>query len=167
MRYQRVLVPLDGSQRAECVLPLAKRLAVSRNSQLLLVHIVVKPEIPRHTPLSEEERQLVDRLTGLNQTRAAEYLERLRAQFSPDVETRVLVSHAPAESLQDVVEQENADLVMLSAHGQTGGTRWPYGSIALNLIAYGTTPLLIAQDLSPEEMERALTKRATGQPKGH
>jgi nucleotide-binding universal stress UspA family protein len=146
---------------------MAKRLAISHDSQLLLVHVVVKPEIPRHTPPSEEERQLVDTLTGLNQTRAGEYLERIQAQFLPGVETRILVSHAPAEALQDVVVQENADLVMLSAHGYTGGTRWPYGSIALNLIAYGTTPLLIAQDLCPEEMERALADLTTGQPSGH
>lgn len=167
MRYQRVLVPLDGSQRAECVLPLAKRLAVFYNSQLLLVHVVVQPEMPRHMPSSEEERQLVDRLTELNQTRAGEYLERLQAQISPNVETRIIVSTAPAASLQDVVEQEHADLVVLSAHGYTSGTRWPYGSITLNFIAYGTTPLLIVQDLSPEELERALAKLTTGQPKGH
>jgi nucleotide-binding universal stress UspA family protein len=167
MRYRRVLVPLDGSRRAECVLPLAQRLALFHKSQLLLVHVIVKPEIPRHTPSSEEERQLVDRLTKLNQTRAGEYLERLRAQLSPGVETRIIVSHAPAASLQDVVVQENADLVVLSAHGYTSGTRWPYGSIALNFIAYGTTPLLIVQDLTPEEMERALAELATGQPEGH
>jgi nucleotide-binding universal stress UspA family protein len=127
----------------------------------------VKPEIPRHIPPSEEERQLVDSLTELNQTRAGEYLERLQAQISPDVETRIIVSNAPAASLQDVVVQKNADLVVLSAHGYTSGTRWPYGSIALNFIAYGTTPLLIVQDLSPGEMERALDRLTTGQPKGH
>jgi len=167
IRYQRVLVPLDGSQRAECALPLAKKLASFLNSKLLLVHAVVKPEIPRHTLLSEEERQLVDRLTELNQTRADEYLKQLRAQLSPDVETRVIIGDAPVATLQDVVVQENAELVVLSAHGCTGGTRWPYGSIALNFIAYGTTPLLIVQDLSPEEMERALAKLTTRQPKGH
>jgi nucleotide-binding universal stress UspA family protein len=167
MRYQRVLVPLDGSQRAECALPLAKRLAIFHNSQLLLVHVVVKPEMPRHMPSSKEEKQLVDRLTGLNQTRAGEYLERLRAQLSLDVKTRVIVSNAPAASLQDVVVQEDADLVVLSAHGYTSGTRWPYGSITLNFIAYGATPLLIVQDLSPEELERAQAELTIGQPKGH
>ncbi|MFL7790862.1 MAG: universal stress protein [Anaerolineae bacterium] len=168
MSYQRVLVPLDGSRRAEFALPLAKKIASFHNSQLLLVHAVVKPEIPRHTPFSEEERQLVDRLTKLNQMRAGEYLKRLQGQLSPDVETRIIVGDVPAASLQDFVAQENVDLVVLSAHGYTGGTRWPYGSIALNFIAYGTTPLLIVQDLSSGEMERALARLiATGQPKGH
>jgi nucleotide-binding universal stress UspA family protein len=167
MSYRRVLVPLDGSQRAEFALPLAKKLANSQNSQLLLVHAIVKPEIPRHTPFSEEERQLVDRLTKLNQTRAGKYLKQLQDQFSLDVKTRVIVGDAPAAMLQDLVAQENVDLVVLGAHGYTGETRWPYGSVALNFIAYGTTPLLIVQDLSPGEMERALDRLTTGQPKGH
>jgi nucleotide-binding universal stress UspA family protein len=167
MSYRRVLVPLDGSQRAEFALPLAKKLASFQNSQLLLVHAVVKPEIPRHTPFSEEERQLVDRLTKLNQTRAGKYLKQLQDQFSLDVKTRVIVGDAPAAMLQDLVAQENVDLVVLGAHGYTGETRWPYGSVALNFIAYGTTPLLIVQDLSPGEMERALDRLTTGQPKGH
>jgi nucleotide-binding universal stress UspA family protein len=167
MSYRRVLVPLDGSQRAEFALPLAKKLANFQNSQLLLVHAVVKPEIPRHTPFSEEERQLVDRLTKLNQTRAGKYLKQLQDQFSLDVKTRVIVGDAPAAMLQDLVAQENVDLVVLGAHGYTGETRWPYGSVALNFIAYGTTPLLIVQDLSPGEMERALDRLTTGQPKGH
>ena len=167
MRYRRVLVPLDGSRRAECVLPLAKGLALFHNAEVVLVHVVVKPEIPRHTPPSAEERQLVDRLTELNRARASEYLERLRAQLSLDIEARVIVGDAPAASLHDVVAQEDADLVALSAHGYTSGTMWPYGSIALNFIAYGTTPLLIVQDLSPEEMGRALARLTAGQPKGH
>lgn len=125
MRYRRVLVPLDGSQRAEFALPLAKKLADFRNSQLILVHAVVKPEIPRHTPFPEEERPLADRLTELNQTRADEYLKQLQAQLSPNVETRVMAGDAPTVMLQDVVVQENADLVVLSAHGYTGETRGP------------------------------------------
>jgi nucleotide-binding universal stress UspA family protein len=103
----------------------------------------------------------------LNQTRAGKYLKQLQDQLSPDVETRVIVGDAPAASLQDFVAQENVDLVVLSAHGYTGETRWPYGSVALNFIAYGTTPLLIVQDLSLGEMKRALARLTTGQPKGH
>ena len=167
MSYQRVLVPLDGSRRAECALPLAKKLAAFHNSQLLLVHAVVKPEIPRHTPFSEEERQLVDRLTKLNQTRAGEYLKQLRAQLWPDVETHVTVGDAPAAMLQDVVVQENAELIVLSAHGYTGGTRWPYGSIALNFIVYGATPLLIVQDLSPQELENTRAEMIAKEVKEH
>ena len=70
-----------------------------------------------------------------------------------DVETRLLVSDNPARTLHDLVKQERIDLVAMSAHGCSGSTSWPYGSLALNFIAYGTTPLLIAQDVPLEQIE--------------
>jgi nucleotide-binding universal stress UspA family protein len=45
------------------------------------------------------------------------------------------------------VEREHIDLVALSAHGYSGNSQWPYGSIANNFIAYSKVPLLLSQDL--------------------
>jgi nucleotide-binding universal stress UspA family protein len=50
------------------------------------------------------------------------------------------------ELLHDLVEQANADLVVLSVHGYSDGTKWLYGSMVANFISNGTTPLLIVQD---------------------
>jgi nucleotide-binding universal stress UspA family protein len=79
----------------------------------------------------------------------------------------VLLSDHAAESLHDLVEQANVDLVVLSAHGHSGGTKWPYGSLVVNFIAYGTTPLLIMQDLSPDEVERTRAEMLARERKGH
>jgi nucleotide-binding universal stress UspA family protein len=166
-QYWRLLVPLDGSQRAEHVLPLAATLAHTSGSQLLLAHVVSTPEVPRRTPLTEEESRLVDRLTELNRARGVEYLEQLRARLPPVTEVRLVVSDDPATALHDLVDQEEVDLVALSAHGYTGGIRWPYGSTALNFIANGTTPLLIVQDLSPHELEKTQPEMAVKEAKGH
>jgi nucleotide-binding universal stress UspA family protein len=51
------------------------------------------------------------------------------------------------EILQELVQKEQVDLVVMSAHGSSGASKWPYGGLATNFIAYGTTPLLIIQDL--------------------
>jgi nucleotide-binding universal stress UspA family protein len=167
IRYRRLLVPLDGSQRAEHVLPLAATLAHTSGSQLVLAHVVSTPEVPRRTPPTEEESRLVDRLTELNRARGVEYLEQLQARFPPATEIRLVVSGDPAAALHDLVDQDDVDLVALSAHGYSGGIRWPYGSIALNFIAYGTTPLLIVQDLSPHELEKTRAEIAAKEAKGH
>ncbi|MEA3398019.1 MAG: universal stress protein [Chloroflexota bacterium] len=47
--------------------------------------------------------------------------------------------------LHNLVEQVDADLVVLSAHGHSGETRWPYGNVVVSFIGYGATPLLIVQ----------------------
>ncbi len=69
--------------------------------------------------------------------------------------------------MHELVAQENIDLVVLSAHGHSGGTKWPYGGVALNFIAYGTTPLLIVQDLSQDERESTQAEMAAREYKGH
>ena len=167
LRYRRLLVPLDCSQRAECVLPSATNLARFHESQLLLVHVVSRPEMPRRAPPTQEDVELANCITERNRVEAARYLEQLQSQLSLDVQTRLLVSDNAVATLHDLVDQENMDLVVLSGHGHSGGTKWPYGSMAVNFIAYGTTPLLIVQDLSPDEVARTQAEVAAREYKGH
>ena len=167
LRYRRILVPLDCSQRAECVLPLATTLARFHESSLLLAHVVNKPEIPRRAPLTQEEIKLENQLTKLNQLEANRYLEQLQSRLPVKAPSLLQVSDNAAATLHELVNQEDIDLVMLSAHGYSGGARWPYGSVALNFIAYGATPLLIVQDLSQDELESTQAEMATKEHKGH
>ena len=165
--YRRVLVPLDGSRRAEYVLPLATSLTQLHRSALVLAHVAPRPEVPRTRPLSAEETDLIERLTALNREAAEVYLENLRGRLPPNVERCVLVSDDAAATLHELVQTEDIDLVLLCAHGYTGESQWPYGSLALNFIAYGATPLLIVQDIPPEEMTSTIAEEAASEMKGH
>jgi nucleotide-binding universal stress UspA family protein len=167
LQYRRILVPLDGSQRAECVLPLARTIARFHMCPLLLTHVVSRPEVPRRVPLTEMESELVQKLVDRNREKGREYLRQLGSRFDSGVETRLVVGDSTAVSLHELVDHERIDLVALSAHGYSGEARWPYGSVALNFIAYGTTPLLIVQDLSREELERTQAQMAAEESKGH
>ena len=153
LRYRRILVPIDGSQRAEYVLPMAITLARFHQAQILLAHVVKRPEVPRRTPPSREDIELADRLVERNRTVAIQYLDDLRSQLSGEVQARVLVSNHVAATLHELVAQEKIDLVVLSAHGHSGLTQWPYGSVVISFITFGTTPLLIVQDLPPDEIK--------------
>ncbi len=148
--YRRILAPLDGSQRAECVLPILSDLAHSQQSSLLLTHVVRKPEMPRRTPLSQEDNDLCNRVTDRNRQEAEVYLSELEKRLNVAVEPRLLVSSDVYGSLHNLAEQEKVDLVVLSAHGYTGGMQWPYGNVVVSFIAYGSSPLLIVQDLPRE-----------------
>lgn len=145
--YQKVLVPLDGSQRAEVILPVVAALAQEHNPKFLLTHVVTRPEMPRHAPPSSEETELVDRLVEINRAEAERYLESFAARVPGDVETRLLVSDNVPTALHQLIEQEGIDLIILSAHGYSGRPQWPYGSVAGNLITYCSKPVLVVQDL--------------------
>jgi nucleotide-binding universal stress UspA family protein len=167
LSYRRLLVPLDGSQRAECVLPPVTALAQSHGAVLMLAHVVHRPEMPRRSPLAKEDLALSDQITERNRLEAEEYLEELQTRLPLQVETRLLVSDHVADTLQQLEVEQNADLVVLSAHGYSGRTRWPYGSLAISFIAYGSTPLLIVQDLPCDAIEPSHAEMAAKEHRGH
>ncbi len=148
--YSRVLVALDGSKRAECVLPWVQMLCAANEGQgvqIVLAHVVVEPELPRLTPPSEEDRELARRLVERNREEAAAYLEGARARLGLQAETRLLQGRKASTVLQDMVEAEEMDLVVLSAHGYGGESRWPFGDVATSFIERGRKPLLLVQDM--------------------
>jgi nucleotide-binding universal stress UspA family protein len=149
--YQKILVPLDLSSRAECALAAATWIARHHHSLLLPLHLVVRPEMPRRTPLTQEELLLAEQLVDRNQSEATHYLEEVRHRLTCDeftIEPLVQICTSTASALHDVIHREKIDLVVLCAHGYSSENKWPFGSIATNLIAFGKTPLLIVQDLS-------------------
>ena len=152
LRYRHLLVPLDGSARAECVLPLAAALTRAPETQILLTHLVQRPEMPRRIPLSREDSELADRLVERNFSEAEAYLKGVRGQLpSNTTETRLQITDQVADSLHDLVEQADIDLVLLCAHGYSGKMRWLYGSVVASFILYGSSPLLIFQDAPLEQ----------------
>jgi nucleotide-binding universal stress UspA family protein len=115
--------------------------------------VVRKPELPRRASPSREDQALVEALTERNHSEASLYLEELRARLSPPADVHILIEEHVAATLQHLAVQENVDLVLLSAHGYSGETRWPYGSLATSFMMYGNKPLLIVQDLPRHAFE--------------
>ncbi len=168
LKYDRLFLPLDGSKRAECILPLAKSICAAQGSKIFLAHIVEEPTLPRQTPVSEEDQALIEKIVNKNLDEAKKYLKNLQEQFDGEnVDIILESSQKPTVALHNAIDREKIDLVLLSAHGYSGENRWPYGKIALNFIAYGTTPLIIIQDLSRNEIGKSLAEKYAEQSKGH
>jgi nucleotide-binding universal stress UspA family protein len=144
--FRRILVPLDGSQRAECVLPVVNQLAMASGGDVLLVHVVQPPEMPRRMPLSPQDSELVAEIVKRNRAEAVQYLDSLLFRLPDRAHDRVLVGGHSASLLHEVADQEDADLIVMSAHGYSAQTRWPYGSVAASFIEHGNRPLLLVQD---------------------
>jgi nucleotide-binding universal stress UspA family protein len=148
--YQRILVPLDGSQRAENVLPVITQLARFHQAQIHLVQVIQTPELARQMPLTGEDIDLSNRLVARNQKEARLYLEQVKSRSyleGVSVQTHLITSHNAAAELHQLVDLEQIDLVALSAHGYSGNHQWPYGSMANNFMLYGKSHLMIIQDL--------------------
>ena len=148
--YRNILVPLDGSQRAENVLPIITQLANFHKSKIHLVQVIQTPEMARQMPPVREDIELSSRIVERNREEAERYLEQLKSRSYLEgitVQTHLIASDNAAVALHQLVEQEQIDLVALSAHGYSGNHQWPYGSMVNNFILYGKVSLLIVQDL--------------------
>ena len=153
-QYSRMMVPLDGSRRAENVLPTVTLLARFHQSRISIVHVVKTPEMPRQMPLAHEDVELSEQVVARNREEAIRYLDQVRLH-SPlegiDVQTHLLTSDNAAAALHELAEKEGIDMVALSAHGYSGNNQWPYGSMVNNFILYSKVPVLIVQDLPIKE----------------
>lgn len=149
----RVLLPLDGSVRAECVLPLASRIADAHDAAITLVHVVPRPEIPHRLPAGARDRELIDELTSRNSRRAEAYLHSVRERLvsrGARVDVELLVDDHPGRAIEQLAINSGADLVLLSAHGASAHEREAYGSLARRLLDTLVKPVWIVQDLPPQ-----------------
>ena len=167
LRYRKIFLPLDGSQRAEMPLALAESLARAHGSEILAATVVRVPDLPRRTSASQEDLLLVNQLTERNRDEALKYLEDLKSRIDLTIQTKLEVSPSISRTLHQIADENNVDLTILSAHGYSGDTRWPYGNVGLGFIVYGSTPLLILQDLPADRIELTQAEIAARETGGH
>lgn len=138
--FRKLLIPLDGSRLAEAALEPAAYLAERVGAGVALIHI-----IERDSPDEVHgERHLSD------PDEAQSYLEEVAARTFPesvDVECHVHTSFVRdvPQSISDHVDEFAPDLIVMCTHGRSGlGVRL-FGSIALQVVGLGVTPVLLVQ----------------------
>lgn len=163
--YRRLLVALDGSSRAESVIPLVTRLAKAQGAEIVLAHVVPVPELTETGPLSAEDLELREQLLRRNERIAHEYLDRLRAQVvESGISARSLVlrNGDVRGRLASAIAKEAADLVVLSSQGRSGRSDAPLGSVAAHLTSHAATPVLIVRWPLARRAQRVRAVRDAG-----
>lgn len=138
--YKKILVPLDGSELAECVLPHVKSVASGSDTGKVVLLRIVEP-LPAGTPPAVDFE--VVQKAGVEE--AEKYLARIQAKFSKEglnVEVEVLTGR-PAETITAFAQREKADLIALATHGRSGISRWVFGSVADRLVRSSSVPILL------------------------
>jgi nucleotide-binding universal stress UspA family protein len=143
--YKTILVPLDGSPRAESILSHAEALAGAFGAKIVLLQ-VVEPSVSIVTPYDmvpyydpkEAERMMVE---------ARAYLDgKQGALHSRGINVKCLVESGPVvNGILDAAERENADLIAMASHGRTGLGRVFYGSVAAGVLHKADRPLLLVR----------------------
>jgi nucleotide-binding universal stress UspA family protein len=139
--FERILVPLDGSKTAECVLPYVKKLGFKTGSESVLLH-VIDPEVSLNSPVYSE---FMRRPTQRAKREAQEYLrgiaEDLQAVREP-VAVRTVIGPT-ANRILSTAESQHASLVVISSRGRGQDDTWHYGSIADRILHHSRVPVLL------------------------
>ena len=105
LQYRRIVVPLDGSRRAESALAPVSALARHFDSQIRLLHVLRKPELLQAEAGAPAYRELGEQMTALGWQEGTKYLERVRTWLPAGTVADLVVSENVAESLQRLAEE--------------------------------------------------------------
>jgi nucleotide-binding universal stress UspA family protein len=139
--YKKILVPLDGSKFAECVLDHIKSITSGCHvSEVVLLFVVEAIK-----GICEFPENWVKENTKQATLFAENYLKEISADLlikGIPVTNKVL-SGRPAELILSYAQANAVDLIIISTHGRSGITRWVFGSVADKIIHQSLVPVLI------------------------
>lgn len=141
--FKRIIVPLDGSTRAERAIPIAARIARASEGSIILLRIVTEPfEVGSQVvPLSGFPSTSLEKDINI----AKNYLAAIARRFELDgigLKMKVIAGSV-AQKILDTEEEEQADLVVMCSHGNTGFRRLVLGSVAQKVTRHSTAPVLV------------------------
>ena len=154
--YQKILIPLDGSELAECSLSHAGAIAKGCNASDLIVFRVVEPLSANTISALDGAREgLLEKLENDIRKDAQDYISRienwLKAQGFPA--RGVITNGTASDEIIDYSQKNHVDIIVMSTHGRSGISRFYFGSVAEKVSRHSPIPVLL---VSPKGC-RALT----------
>ncbi len=141
--FQKILVPLDGSDRAEQAIPVAAKIARSTGASLVLLRVVTAPI--DFAWYSMESPGMMQAALDADIDKAKTYLAGLIASetLKGITTSSEVIPGEPAHSIFPVAEGQHVDLVIMCSHGDTGMKRWMMGSISQKVARHSPIPVII------------------------
>lgn len=139
--YKKILVPLDGSELAEAVLPHAEALAKSENAELVILRV---PSIPAGEYIAIDPI-VASTIRKDIRDEAAKYVHQMVDTLKKDhIKATGLTKEGPVpDTILEVAEETHADMIAMSTHGRTGVKRWLMGSVADKIVHHTHIPVML------------------------
>lgn len=136
-QYRNILVPLDGSQVGEAILPEVEAMAKAFNATVSILRAYYAHVFPGADPTDAQ----------VAATREAdEYVHKIKEQLKARgvaVEGHSRYESDAAKAILDHCEQHEVDLIMMSTHGRGAIGHWLLGSVAEKVIHHAKTPVFL------------------------
>jgi len=136
--FKKILIPLDGSQLAEGILPRVEWLAKIHDAEVTLLRVALAHTFPGMDPVQHQVNVVRE---------AEEYLAQVEANLKivgVKVNSVVRYGH-DAQEIVDHARDRGFDLIAMSTHGRTGLTQFVLGSVASKVIHAAPVPILLCR----------------------
>ena len=147
--YKTILVPLDGSKRAEAILSHIEELSTLYNARVIFLQVVEPPPLIMgpEGDIALHQQEIVRW-----EKQAHSYLFAVEGEFQEKgIKTGKYVIHGPVvDAIIKIAEQEGADLIALASHGRTGLSKVFYGSVVAGVLHRIGRPLLLIRSRGNE-----------------
>ena len=157
-RYQRAVIPLDGSAVAESIIPFIVDIAGPLDMEIVLVRVVtpvVAGDGAGVTGVIQEE-------LAARTSEARDYLARVAAElWERGIRVQVRVrTGTPVQEILAASRECAADLIAMTTHGRTGLSRLVFGSVAEAVLRLADIPVLVMRLTAAEAHARAAHEAA-------
>ncbi len=145
--YTQILIPLDGSNTAEKVLPCARYFVAKFKIPVQLLAVVDIAEMVTH--ISADKARFVETMIENGVRSSENYLSEVAKTF-PGAEVKCTVEKGRAEEV--IIEKGKTDreiLITMATHGRSGLNRFLLGSIAEKVLRGAANPLLLVRATRP------------------
>jgi nucleotide-binding universal stress UspA family protein len=146
--YRKILVPLDGSELAECALSHVKNMVKCGFGEEVTIINVIWADVP----FAAMENYLVNfDIATIREKLLIEsqkYLDDVKCRLDSEginVKTESLEGNRPAEAISDYAQKNDIDLIIIATHGYTGLKKLMFGSVALEVLHNAYAPVLLVR----------------------
>ncbi len=149
--YQRILVPLDGSEVGGAVISHVETLARALEAEVVLFHVLEAPSVGVLAPGIEVSYRAST--FGTESRVHLHYLDDLEsAWIQKGLKTSVVVNYGfAADEILKYTENNSVDLIAMSTHGRSDIGRWVMGSVTHKVLQAGNVPVLTVRARKAEK----------------
>lgn len=148
--FDKILVPLDGSKLAECILPYVEELVKGEKvKEVILFRVCQLPEIPADYPanMPESWEHHVNEIMHGAQKQCLLYLGDVERRLR-DLGVKLKIESCLGNAASEIVkcaEKNQVGLIVMASHGRSGVSKWAFGSVAEKVFRSTCVPVLMVR----------------------
>jgi len=141
--YKNILAPLDGSEFSECSLKHVTAVAKGCAVPGVVLLRIIEP-LNKYMAYAGISQEALGEMRRKLQTETKRYMAKTADKLKKkgiNAKT-VIIEGMPSDEILNYADKNQIDLIIMSTHGNSGLTRWAFGSVADKVIRHSPVPVL-------------------------